>query len=698
MVWRNLLASTSRQNINKLNAILGSPLFTTTRAVFPSSSHTRASSSVFQLLPNSSFSTNLHSRQQSNSNNHPKLLAPRNDAVVDDDETTNEFLSRFVWIMRKKVKEAYPDSDKSTVDGMLLVIVDRVVSEMEKGSVETASFGGGDFSEDLWKTVWEVSNKVLDDMNKERKKERMKGFLQCEEVKDMCRFAGEVGIRGDLLRELRFKWAREKMEEHDFYEGLERMRKEAQIEDNESGNSEVDVSEEKGKVVELPKRRGKIRYKIYGLDLSDPKWEQVADRIHDAEQVLWPQEPKLITGKAKLITEKIESLKVDNDDSLPTLLAEWVELVMPTRVEWMDLLDRLKRKNHPLYLKVAEMILTEDSFQANVYDYSRLIDFYAKESCLDDAERILKKMKEKGIQPDASTASTLVHMYCKGGNLECAKEAFEVLTTQGFQPDIKVYTSMIMAYVNDGQPNLGETLMRGMEMRDVKPTKEIYMALLHSYSQNGDVQGASRISTAMQLSGIQQSVEICTLLIEANAHAGEPDEARNNFDYLIKIGHKPDDRCTASMILAYEKANLLDKALDLLMELEKDGFEPGVATYSVFVDWLGKLQLVDEVEQLLGKIALLGEAPPIKVQVSLCDMYARAGNEKKALQILSVLEAKKNELGPAEFERIIFGLINGGFQRDAQRIYGIMEARGFTASNSLKLALTKPVRKTPRMR
>ena len=113
--------------------------------------------------------------------------------------------------------------------------------------------------------------------------------------------------------------------------------------------------------------------------------------------------------------------------------------------------------------------------------------------------------------------------------------------------------------------------------------------------------------------------------------------------------------------------------------------------------WLGKLQLVDEAEQLLGKIALLGEAPPFKLQVSLCDMYARAGNEKKALQSLGVLEARKDELGQAEFERIISGLIDGGFQKDAQRICQIMEAQGFDASR-VKFKLSKPVSRAPSFR
>lgn len=614
-----------------------------------------------------------------------------------DDGTMNEFLSRFVWIMRGKLMEVYTDCDKQTIDGMLLIIVRKVVSEMEKGGLEqmlgaAVAAPSQDFSEDLWKTVWEVSNLVLDDMKKARNKEKMKGFLQSEEVKEMSRFAGEIGIRGDMLRELRFKWAREKMEESEFYQSLEHLREEAQAEEGEEavGNEEVigdDLveDEKKEKVVSLPKRHGKIRYEIYGLDLSDPKWTEVADKVHEREEIIWPQEPKPISGKCKLITEKILNMKEEDDPS--PLLDEWAELLQPSRIDWISLLDRLKENNSHLYFKVAELVLSKKSFQTNIRDYSKLIDVHAKENRVEDAERILKKMNENDILPDILTSTVLVHMYSKAGNLECAKEAFEGLRSQGFQPDTRVYNSMIMAYVNAGQPKLGESLMREMEARDIKPTKEIYMSLLQSFAQRGDVGGAQRISTTMQFAGFQPSLESCTLLVEAYGQAGDSDQARNSFDYMIKVGHRPDDRCTASMIAAYEKKNLLDKALNLLLQLEKDGFEPGVATYVVLVDWLGKMQLVDEAEQLLGKIAEQGEAPPLKFYVSLCDMYSRAGVEKKALQALGVVEAKKEQLNPEDFERIIKGLIAGGFVQDARRIHGVMETRGFTASEQLKIIL-----------
>ncbi|KAL7230842.1 hypothetical protein ACSBR2_009178 [Camellia fascicularis] len=66
----------------------------------------------------------------------------------------NEFLSRFVWIMRSKLSEVYTDCDKKTIDGMFLI---KVILEMEKGRLEqmlgsaVATPSYDDFSEDLWK-------------------------------------------------------------------------------------------------------------------------------------------------------------------------------------------------------------------------------------------------------------------------------------------------------------------------------------------------------------------------------------------------------------------------------------------------------------------------------------------------------------------------------------------------------------------
>ncbi|KAI3935586.1 hypothetical protein MKW92_031829 [Papaver armeniacum] len=591
-----------------------------------------------------------------------------NDLRVDseDDNAMTEFLSRFVWIMRAKLTEAYPDSDKRMINDMLLLIVEKVVSELEIGGlgamiVAAESNMSEDFSADLWKTVWEVSNSVLEDMQNEKKKEEMKRFLQCQEVRDVTRFASEIGVRGDMLREMRFKWAKEKMEESEFYQNFEiedeNVAGEVAVEENVDG---AVAGEIKPKVVSIPQRKGKIKYKIYGLDMSDTKWAEAADKYHEAEKLMFDEEPKEITGKCKLINEKILSLNVEDDPS--ALLAEWIELLQPRRVDWLTLLEKLKQRNSGLYLKMAELILEEDSFQANIRDYSKLIDTHYKDSRLEDAERFLKKMTDKGIEPDILTSIILVHMYSKINNLERAQESFDSLKIQ------------VMAYIKAGQPDVAENLIKDMETRDIKPTRDMLMALLRSFSERGEAVRAQSTSTSMILAGYQPDLEYYTSLVGAYGPS-DPEHAREIFNKMRKAGIKPDDKCTANMMAGYEKKNCLDKALNLLLELEKDGFEPA------------HLQLVDECEELLRKITENGDVPPLKVHVSLCAMYSKEGDKKKALQALGVVEGKKDLLGADEFERIIDGLIAGGLTSDAERILKVMEAQGFPASQRLKVSL-----------
>ncbi|KAG7592288.1 Pentatricopeptide repeat [Arabidopsis thaliana x Arabidopsis arenosa] len=655
--------------------------------------------------PISSFNRYFHFTRESRLSESSAAIDDSNDQEEDDEEedgTTNEFLSRFVWIMRGKVSEAYPDCDKKMIDGMLLLIVEKVVEEIERGGFNKVGSAppspSSEFSDDLWATIWEVSNTVLKDMEKERKKEKMKQYVQSPEVMEMCRFAGEIGIRGDLLRELRFKWAREKMEDAEFYESLEQQRDlDNAIRDSETVDGEVEEEgfipsdEIESRSISLPKRKGKFKYKIYGLELSDPKWVEMADKIHEAEEEADWREPKPVTGKCKLVMEKLESLQEGDDPS--GLLAEWAELLEPNRVDWIALLNQLREGNTIAYLKVAERVLDEKSFNASISDYSKLIHIHAKENHIEDVERILKKMSQNGIFPDILTATSLVHMYSKSGNLERATEAFENLKSYGLRPDEKIYEAMIMGYVNAGKPKLGERLMKEMQAKELKASEEVYMALLRAYAQMGDANGAAGISSSMlYASNDPLSFEAYSLFVEAYGKAGQVDKAKSNFDEMRKLGHKPDDKCIANLVRAYKGESSLDKALRLLLQLEKDGIEIGVITYTVLVDWMANLGLIEEAEQLLVKISQLGEAPPFELQVSLCCMYSSVRNEKKTLQALGVLEAKRDQMGPNEFDKVITALKKGGFEKDARRMYKYMEARKFLPSQRLQMDMVAPPR------
>ncbi|KAL8226650.1 hypothetical protein R6Q57_016482 [Mikania cordata] len=65
-------------------------------------------------------------------------------------------------------------------------------------------------------------------------------------ILDYAGFAGEIGIQVDMLRELRFKWACEKLEDSEFYESLARMHKDAMEREVESKIHEASGNNTKG--------------------------------------------------------------------------------------------------------------------------------------------------------------------------------------------------------------------------------------------------------------------------------------------------------------------------------------------------------------------------------------------------------------------------------------------------------------------
>lgn len=614
-------------------------------------------SRILQTEENPSLSTDLQQDQ------------PAPDPVLD------EFLARLVSALRPTLAAAFPTHARPVLDEMLRLIAEAVLCRLEGADPGADTV---DLSEDLWATVWEVSASVRDAMRRDQVRADLRNYLHSDDVKEMTRFAADVGIRGSMLRELRFKWAREKLEEVEFYRGLDAMRSQA---DAAAGPAALPPP----RLTTLPQRKGEVKFKIGGLDMSDPKWAEVAERAAEAEAHFVPEEAKAVDGKAKKAEEQLLAVEPRKGDPAPAM-EEWKEELRPKRADWMALLERVKARNVELYLKVAEILLAEETFDVTIRDYSKLIDLHSKANHVEDAERILGKMREKGIAPDIITSITLVHMYSKAGNLEQAKESFAFIQKEGLQPDIKLFTSMINAYINAGEPKQAEDLVKQMENLSIKPTREIYMDVMRAYADRGLVDGADRMRNTMTFAGVEPTLECFTLLVEAYGRIGDPDHAYALFEVMRSNGHKPDDRCLAGMISGHMRKNQLDQALKLLLSLEKEGLKPGVKTNLVLLDWLSTLHLVQEAEQLVQKIRKAGEEP-IEIHVYLADMYAKSRQEEKARKSLKILEEKKRLLKAEHFERVISGLLEGGFSEEANKYFKMMKSRGFVPSETIEVGV-----------
>lgn len=406
--------------------------------------------------------------------------------------------------------------------------------------------------------------------------------------------------------------------------------------------------------------------------------------VEAAQRKLIEGLPPKMSGRSKALMRHIICMTEEDDPY--ELILKWVKIMKPKRVDWLAILKQMNAYNHPLFFKISEIALSEEAFEANVRDYTKLIDAYAREDCFKDAEKILGIMEDRGFMADAITFTVLIRMYSKASKLDQARYMFDKMKIFGLQLDQQAYGAMIMAYVREGMPEAGESLIREMQAKDINAGTEVYKALLKSFAQQGNTAGAQRVFNSMQFAGIAPNLNSCTVLVEAYARGGDPEKARIAFENMRKAGHKPGDRCTSVIVFAYKKKNLLGKALTFLLDLEKDGVKPGAETSSLLIEWLGKLGFVEDAEQIFVEMSEM-EQVPMKVLVSLCDMYARAGLCEKAINILDTMQHNCQALDACEFERLIHSLLAGGLIDQAKKMHDKMQIQGFSPSESISLAL-----------
>ncbi|XP_057981558.1 pentatricopeptide repeat-containing protein At1g01970 [Malania oleifera] len=341
------------------------------------------------------------------------------------------------------------------------------------------------------------------------------------------------------------------------------------------------------------------------------KWTEIGPEMTEDQKLAISQLPPKMTKRCKALLRQIFCFS-PRKTSLFDLLAAWVRIMKPRRADWLVVLKHLRSLDHPLLLEVAEVALLEESFEANVRDYTKLIDSYGRQNRLQDAENTLLAMKRRGVTCDQVILTTLVHMYSKAGNLKLAEETFEEMKLLGQPLDRRSYGSIIMAYIRAGLPDRGESMLREMEAQEIYAGREVYKALLRAYSMIGDAKGAQRVFDAIQFAGISPNAKLCALLINAYRVAGQSQEAHIAFKNMRRAGLRPNDKCIALMLAVYEKENKLNMALDFLVGLERDGILVSKEASEILARWFRRLGLVEEVDLVLREYAAKGtewEAP-----------------------------------------------------------------------------------------
>ncbi|CAI5945277.1 unnamed protein product [Closterium sp. NIES-64] len=292
----------------------------------------------------------------------------------------------------------------------------------------------------------------------------------------------------------------------------------------------------------------------------------------------WPEARPLVAGrvtrKALVLIKELKTKPPANEDELHQRLENWVKGVRPHR---RDLIDTIKEMDtadtRELLCQVMQWSLSEEWYEADARDYTKLVERFGKDGRLGEMERAFTGMEADGIAPDLISFSVKINAYGRAKEVAKAEAAWEEMRLRGITPDAKAYTTMMTVYGKAGQPGKAEQLLDAMLAAACKPSPVTLCSLVTAYGLAGRPDDAQRVfDKVLAQTDIKPDCHVFTALSAAFGLNGRTDEAVAAFKRMLAAGLAPDDRSVARLVEAHGS---MDRQLDRQLALLAGGVEGG---------------------------------------------------------------------------------------------------------------------------
>ncbi|XP_021717392.1 pentatricopeptide repeat-containing protein At1g73710-like [Chenopodium quinoa] len=227
-----------------------------------------------------------------------------------------------------------------------------------------------------------------------------------------------------------------------------------------------------------------------------------------------------------------------------------------------------------------------------------MISLYADLGIVSEAKAIFDNVRLKG-QADGITFALIMNLYKNMGMLDEASEVAEEMKRAGLVTDCASYTKVMACYATNGQlADCGELLYE-MVTRKFLPEASTFKVLFTILKKGGMPSEAIQQLEASYQEGkpwASQAVIACVFsVVGLHSFTIEFCEA---FTEAINL----DSFAYNAAIYAYAACGNTDKALNLFMRMQDEGFRPDVVTYINLVNCYGKSNMVEGVRRIYGQL------------------------------------------------------------------------------------------------
>ncbi|PWZ28564.1 Pentatricopeptide repeat-containing protein [Zea mays] len=235
---------------------------------------------------------------------------------------------------------------------------------------------------------------------------------------------------------------------------------------------------------------------------------------------------------------------------------------------------------------------------------------FCKEGLVEEAERLVERMRLQGLAPNVVTFNSRISALCKAGRVLDAYRIFKDMQEDwqhGLpRPDQVTFDVMLSGFCDAGFVDEARVLVDIMRCGGFLRRVESYNRWLSGLVRNGRVGEAHELLREMAHERIQPNSYTYNIIVSGLCKEGKAFDARRVENFIRSGVMSPDVVTYTSLLHAYCSKGNIAAANRILDEMAQKGCAPNSFTYNVLLQSLWRAGRTTEAERLLERMSEKG--------------------------------------------------------------------------------------------
>ncbi|WRX11485.1 Pentatricopeptide repeat - like 10 [Theobroma cacao] len=346
---------------------------------------------------------------------------------------------------------------------------------------------------------------------------------------------------------------------------------------------------------------------------------------------------------------------------------------------------------------------TDSSCQNSSFCFCFLLDTLCKYGYVKVAVEIFNKRKS-GFRVDSKMYTILISGWCKIGRIDMAERFLKEMIEKGMEPNVVTYNVMLNGICRrvslhpddrfDRAIRNAEKLFDEMRQRGIEPDVTSFSIVLHVYSRAHKPELTLDKLKIMKEKGICPSVATYTSVIKCLCSCGRLEEAEKLLGEMVSNGVSPSAATYNCFFKEYRGRKDVNGALNLYRKMKEDRLcELSLHTYNILLGMCMKLDRIELAEEIWNDLKGSTAGPDLDSYTLLINGLCGKQKWREACQLFVEMIEKGLLPQKVTFERLYKGLIQSNMLRTWRRLKKKLDEESLIFGSEFQDYHLKPYRR-----